>query len=253
MHRVLVILLSVAIVCNRGARAGELSIAAASDLVFCLEDLHRAFAKVHPDITLRATTGASGNIFAQINNGAPFDVYLSADMRYPRELIKAGLADEGSLTLYAIGHLVVWTASDEIDISEGVRSLTRGSVHKVAIANPEHAPYGRAARAALEYFNLWDVLKGKLVFGENIAQTAQFVETGNADAGVVALSIVLAPNLKWKGRWIAVPEHAYPPLEQGAVITKAGTTNPASAAYIEFLASREARRIFDRFGFRLPE
>jgi len=253
MHRVLVILLAVAIVCNRGARAGELSIAAASDLVFCLEDLHRAFAKVHPDITLKVTTGASGNIFAQINNGAPFHVYLSADMRYPRELIKAGLADEGSLTLYAIGHLVVWTASDEIDISEGVRSLTRGSVRKVAIANPEHAPYGRAARAALEHFNLWDVLKGKLVFGENIAQTAQFVETGNADAGLVALSIVLAPNLKSKGRWIEVPEHAYPRLEQGAVITKAGTTNPASSAYIEFLASREARRIFDRFGFRLPE
>jgi molybdate transport system substrate-binding protein len=148
---------------------------------------------------------------------------------------------------------VVWTASDEIDISEGVRSLTRGSVRKVAIANPEHAPYGRAARAALEHFNLWDVLKGKLVFGENIAQTAQFVETGNADAGLVALSIVLAPNLKSKGRWIEVPEHAYPRLEQGAVITKAGTTNPASSAYIEFLASRKARRIFDRFGFRLPE
>ena len=120
-------------------------------------------------------------------------------MRYPRELIKAGLADKESLTLYAIGHLVVWTASDEIDISTGVAALTSGAVRKVAIANPEHAPYGRAARAALEHFNLWDALKGKLVFGENIAQTAQFVETGNADAGIVALSIVLAPNLKSKG------------------------------------------------------
>jgi len=251
--RVLILLAALPFLLTHRMWAGEVSIAAASDLVFCLEELNKAFSKAHPDITLKSTTGASGNIFAQISNGAPFDVYLSADMRYPRELIKAGLADERSLTLYAIGHLVVWTARDGIDVSAGVPSLTSEAIHKVAIANPEYAPYGRAAKAALEHFKLWDALKEKMVFGENIAQTAQFIETGNADAGIVALSLVLAPRLTAKGRWTEIPEHTYPRLEQGAVVTKTGTSNPASAIYIGFLRSVEAREIFDRFGFRLPQ
>jgi molybdate transport system substrate-binding protein len=250
--RTLIFLVALAVLSHQRSMAGELSIAAASDLVFCLEDLNKAFGKAHPGITLKSTTGASGNIFAQISNGAPFDVYLSADMRYPRELIKAGLADEKSLVLYAIGHLVVLTASDAIDITAGLNSLTSDAIRKVAIANPEHAPYGRAAKAVLEHAHLWDELKKKIVFGENIAQTAQFIETGNADAGIVALSIVLAPGLKTKGHWIEIPEHTYPRLEQGAVVTKTGTSNPAAAIYIEFLGTAEARTIFDRFGFRLP-
>jgi molybdate transport system substrate-binding protein len=249
---VLIFLLALGISGAHRSLGSELSVAAASDLVFCLEELNQAFCKAHPEITIKSTTGASGNIFAQISNGAPFDIFLSADMRYPLELIKAGLAEKESLTLYAIGHLVVWTAKEELDLSEGIRSLTSRAIRRVAIANPEYAPYGRAAKAALMYFDLWLPLQEKLVFGENIAQTAQFVETGNADAGIVALSIVLAPALNSKEHWIEVPEHAHPHLEQGAVITKAGTLNPASAAYIEFLGSTEARRIFDRFGFRLP-
>jgi molybdate transport system substrate-binding protein len=253
MHRLLIVFLAVAVLGTHRALCGELSIAAASDLVFCLEELNRAFGKAHPEIRTKATTSASGSIFAQISNGAPFDIFLSADMRYPMELIKAGLADKQSLTLYAIGHLVVWTAKEEIDVSSGVPSLAGAAIRKVAIANPEYAPYGRAAKAALAYFHLWDALQEKLVFGENIAQTTQFVETGNADAGIVALSIVLAPSLSSQGHWIEVPEQAYPRLEQGAVITKAGTLNPASAAYIKFLGSEEARRIFDRFGFRRPK
>jgi molybdate transport system substrate-binding protein len=252
MRRPLIILLAIAAICGRTARASELSIAAASDLVFCLEELNSAFNKAHPEIALKLITGASGNLFAQISNGAPFDVFLSADMRYPLELIKSGFAQPESLTLYAIGHLVVWTASDAVDISSGIRSLTSPAIRKVAIANPEHAPYGRAAKAALTYFDLWNALQEKLVFGENIAQTAHFVETGNVDAGIVALSIVLAPSLSSKGRWIEVPEHAYSPLEQGAVVTRAGASNPASQLYIEFLRSAHARTIFDRFGFRLP-
>jgi molybdate transport system substrate-binding protein len=250
--RTLIVLVALAVLFPQRMQAGELSVAAASDLVFCLEELSMAFGKAHPNITLKSTLGASGTIFAQISNGAPFDVYLSADMRYPRELIKAGLADEKSLTLYAIGHLVVWTANDSIDVSAGIGSLTSEAIRKLAIANPEHAPYGRAAKAALEHFKLWDALQEKLVFGENISQTAQFIETGNADAGIVALSIVLAPSLSGKGKWIEIPEHTYPRIEQGAVITKAGASNPASAIYIEFLGSAEARKIFDRFGFRLP-
>jgi molybdate transport system substrate-binding protein len=253
MGRYLMILLALATICAQTARGRELSIAAASDLVFCLEELNKTFHQAHPEIVLKSITGASGNLFAQISYGAPFDVFLSADMRYPLELIKAGLASRESLTLYAIGHLVVWTTSDAVDISSGVRSLASPGVRAIAIANPEHAPYGRAAKAALASFHLWDAVQDKLVFGENIAQAAHFVETGNADAGIVALSIVLAPGLSSKGRWIAIPEHVHPPLEQGAVVTRHGASNPAAQVYLDFLRSAEARGIFDRFGFRLPQ
>jgi molybdate transport system substrate-binding protein len=253
MGRLLIILLAMAAIGGQTAHARELSIAAASDLVFCLEELNKTFHQAHPEIVLKSITGASGNLYAQISNGAPFDVFLSADMRYPLELIKAGLASPESLTLYAIGHLVVWTASDAVDISSGIRSLAAPGIRTVAIANPEYAPYGRAAKAALVYFDVWDAVQEKLVFGENIAQASHFVETGNADAGIVALSIVLAPGLSAKGRWIEVPEYAYSPLEQGAVVTRNGASNPAAQVYIDFLRSAEARAIFDRFGFRLPQ
>ncbi len=235
-------------------RAAEtVSIAAASDLVYCLDDLNAAFQKAHPDIALTSATGASGNIFAQIKNGAPFDIFLSADVNYPRELIKAGLADEKSLQPYAIGHLVIWTVREGVDLSAGLPALAAADLRKVAIANPEHAPYGRAAKAALENAKLWDTIKDKIVYGENIAQTAQFVETGNADAGIVALSLVLSPKLAKKGTWVEVPENAFPRLEQAAILTKKGAANPAAATYLEFLRSQEARAIFEKFGFRLPQ
>ncbi len=234
-------------------RAESLSIAAASDLVYCLDELHAAFRKAHPDVDLKSTTGASGNLFAQIQNGAPFDVFLSADLTYPRALIKAGLADENSLTVYAIGHLVVWTNKATVDVSAGLSALAGEGIQRIAIANPEHAPYGRAARAALEQGKFWESLQGKLVFGENIAQTAQFVETGNADAGIVALSLVLSPRLSKVGRWTEVPVDAYPKLEQAAIVTKRGASNPRAATYREFLRSPEARKVFDRYGFRVSE
>ncbi len=234
-------------------RASSLSLAAASDLVYCLEELNAAFSKEHPDIAIKTSTGSSGNFFAQIKNGAPFDLFLSADMTYPRELIKAGLADGASLTPYAAGKIVVWTAQDGVDVSKGLGALAGPDIRKVAIANPDHAPYGRAAKAALESAKLWDTVQAKLVQGENISQAAQFVETGNADAGIVALSLVLSPKLEKKGRWAVVPEELYPPLEQGAVLTAKGADNPAARTYLEFLRSPEARAIFDRFGFRLPE
>jgi molybdate transport system substrate-binding protein len=252
MLRIPLIFFAMAVTCGQ-ARSGELSIAAASDLVFCLEELNRDFSKAHPEIAVKLITGASGNLFAQISNGAPFDVFLSADMRYPLELIKAGLAEGKSLTLYAIGHLVVWTANEAIDISSGISSLAGQKIRKIAVANPEHAPYGRAAKAALEYFGVWNAVQEKLVFGENIAQAAQFVETGNADVGIVALSIVLAPSLSSKGHWVDVPDYAYPRLEQGLVVTRSGASNPASQLYVDFLGSAAARTIFNRFGFRLPQ
>lgn len=230
-----------------------LSIAAASDLVYCLEELNTTFQHSRPMVDLKVSTGSSGNFFAQIQQGAPFDIFLSADMKYPKELIKAGLADSSRLTLYAIGYIVLWSMRLDIEVARGLEILRDENITKVAIANPAHAPYGRAAKAALEHFKLWDQIQPKLVLGENIAQTAQFIQTGNVDAGIVALSLVVSPKLKNAGRYYLIPEASFPRLEQGAVLTKRGIKNPAAKHYLEFLRSAQAREIFNRYGFRLPK
>ncbi len=234
------------------AAAPTVAVAAASDLVFCLEALHTEFRGQSPGTRLQVSTGSSGNFFAQIRHGAPYDVFLSADLRYPRELIAAGEAERDSLMLYAIGRLVLWTTQRGLDPADLRVAARHPQVRRFAIANPAHAPYGRAAREALERAGVWDAVEPKLIFGENIAQTAQFVEKGGADAGLVALSLVLAPNLQGVGRWAEVPADWHAPLEQGAVLTTRGAGNPAARAYLEFLRSPAARRIFHRYGFRLP-
>lgn len=235
-----------------GRGAEPVAIAAASDLIFCLEALHGEFRRTHPDVTLRLSTGSSGNFFAQIKQGAPFDVFLSADLHYPRELIAAGLADATSVTPYAIGRLVVWTTRPQLDVTDLAALVRQSVVRKFALANPAHAPYGRAAREALVSYGVWADAAPKIVLGENIAQTAQFIQTGNAEAGIVALSLVLAPNLKGVGRWSLIPAEHHVPLEQGAVLTRRGSARPEAVRYLEFLRSTEARAVFERFGFQLP-
>lgn len=232
--------------------APVISLAAASDLVFCLDALHAEYRRESPGTRLQVSTGSSGNFFAQIRHGAPYDVFLSADLRYPRELIAAGEAERDSLVLYAIGRLVLWTTQRGLDPADLRATARHPQVRRFAIANPAHAPYGRAAREALERAGVWEAVQAKLIFGENIAQTAQFVQKGGADAGLVALSLVLAPNLQGVGRWVEVPEDWHSPLEQGAVLTTRGAGNPAARAYLEFLRSAAAREIFHRYGFRLP-
>jgi molybdate transport system substrate-binding protein len=231
----------------------SLSVAAAADLVYCLADLDAGFAKRHPEADVKVSTGSSGNFCAQIQNGAPFDVFLSADAGFPQTLAKAGLADADSLTIYAIGRIVLWTTKSDVDVTKGLAVTRADAVKKFAIANPAHAPYGRAAKAALEHAGLWSAAQPKLALGENIAQTAQFVQTGAADAGIVALSLVLSPALEKTGRWAEIPTDFYPKLEQAAILTTRGAKNPAARAYLTYLRSKEARAIFDRYGFRLPE
>lgn len=250
--RCLIAILGLALV-TLPVRGESVSIAAASDLVHCLGELNKAFAAGHPGVDLKTATGSSGNFFAQIKNGAPFDVFLSADVSYPQALIDAGLADKSTLSVYAVGRIVLWTTNEKVDITAGLMALTKPEVKKVAIANPDHAPYGKAAKAALEHFQLWEPLKDKIVLGDNIAQTAQFIQTGNADAGIVALSLVLAPSMANVGHWVEIPPDSYPPLKQAVVVTKQGQGNPAAAAYLTFLRSPEARAIFDKFGFMLPK
>jgi molybdate transport system substrate-binding protein len=233
------------------ARAETLHIAAASDLVYCLDALDKAFVAAHPDADLKVAVGSSGNFFAQIQQGAPFDVYLSADMKYPQALIDAGLAEKDSLTLYAVGRLALWTRNEKLTLNS-LSVLQRPEVRRIAIANPEHAPYGRAARTALEKAGLWKGVEKKIVLGENIAQTAQFVDTGNADIGVVAWSLLKAPQMEGRGRHYLLPLDSFPRLQQGAVLTRKGSRSALAQRYIEFLRSPAARAIFDRYGFLLP-
>ncbi len=232
------------------------ALAAASDLVFCLPALQAEFAKIEPHVALRVTTGSSGNFFAQITNGAPFDVFLSADLSYPRALIAAGAAEEQSLTLYGVGRLVLWTTRTDLDPATDLAAFVRNPlVTKLALANPTHAPYGRAAREALTTLGVWADAEPKVVLGDNIAQTAQFVETGHADAGIIALSLVLgAPSREsGRGRWAEIPTKLHAPLEQGAVLTTRGAANPAALRYLAFLRTPAARAVFERYGFRLPQ
>lgn len=252
MPRILRLLLGLAAALPGAQAAETVAVAAASDLVFCLEALRTEFARTEPAVAVRLTTGSSGNFFAQIRHGAPFDVFLSADVRYPRELVAAGAADGRSLALYAIGRIVLWTNRADLNPADPAALVRHPAVKKFAIANPQHAPYGQAAREALLALGVWTEVQPRLVLGENIAQTAQFVQTGNAEAGIVALSLVLAPALQGLGRWQELPESLYRPLEQALVLTVAGTRNPAAVRFAAFLRSPAARAVFERYGFRLP-
>jgi len=236
------------------ADAPKLTVAAAADLRFALDELASHFRAAHPGVELAITYGSSGNFLAQIQNGAPFDVFLSADVDYPRRLIAAGLASQDSLFLYGVGRIVVWVpAASPLDpAAQGIKVLDAPSVRHIAIANPQHAPYGRAAEAALRSLGVYDRVSPKLVLGENIAQTFEFVESGAAEVGIVALSLALAPSARGHGRYWEVPAEAYPKIEQGGVILSRAPAGPA-AQFRAFLLSTEARGILKKYGFSVPQ
>ena len=235
------------------AHERPLSVAAAANLVYVLDALNTAFLHGEPQTKVTVAMGASGNLVAQIRHGAPYDVFLSADLAYPSSLIASGDAEAKSLITFATGRLVLWTTQPNVNFSSLTAALEDPAIRKLAMANPDTAPYGQAAKQALEHLGAWSKLKGKLVLGENITQTAQFVETGNADAGLVALSLVLSPKLKNRGRWIEVPNDAHAPLAQGAVMTRRGANNPVAQRYLDFLQSKTARKVFGEYGYAVTE
>ena len=231
--------------------AQTLRIAAASDLQFVLPELTTQYEK-QSGVKLAVTYGSSGNLFAQIQNGAPFDLFFSADVNYPHQLVVAQLADASSLEVYAVGHLVLWLPPDSpLDPSGGLKILLDPRIQKVAIANPAHAPYGRAGVAILRDAGLYDQVKSKLVFGENISQAAQFVETGSAQAGFLAYSLTFSPAMK-TGKFWTIPTDKYPPVEQAAVLLNASSNKEAAITFLAFLRTPTARAIFERYGFFLP-
>ena len=234
------------------ATAEEITIAAASDLNFAFREIATEYEHTTGN-HVRLTLGSSGNFFAQIQNGAPFDLYFSADISYPKKLEEAGLAVLGSLYPYAIGRIVLWTGNEShLDLSKGLEILREPTIKKIAIANPKHAPYGRAAVAAMEYFKVYDQVKDKLILGENISQAAQFIESGACDVGIIALSLAVAPAMKSKGTYWEVPADAHLPLEQGAVILKSSKNQEAARQFLEFIKGPNGQEIMKRYGFTVP-
>jgi molybdate transport system substrate-binding protein len=231
------------------AVAEEITIAAASDLSFAFREIATEYENTTGN-HVRLTLGSSGNFFAQIQNGAPFDLYFSADIAYPRKLEEAGLTVPGSLYQYAVGRIVLWTGHESrIDVTQGFEALREPTVKKVAIANPKHAPYGRAAVAAMEYFKVYDQVKDKLILGENISQAAQFIESGACDIGIIALSLAVAPTMKSKGTYWEIPVGAHPPLDQGAVILKSSKQQESAKQFLAFIKGERGQEIMKRYGF----
>jgi molybdate transport system substrate-binding protein len=230
--------------------AQEITIAAASDLQFAMPELVRSFEQ-QTKARVKVSYGSSGNFFSQIQNGAPFDVYFSADIVYPQKLEAAGLTEPGTLHKYATGQLVIWVRNESrLELSKGLHVLSDPNIKKIAIANPTHAPYGRAAVAALKTEKLYEQVASRLVFGENILQTAQFVETGNADVGLIALSLAIAPAMKAKGRYVEVTSSAYPAIEQACVVVRNSRQKILARKFVDFVTGTEGKEVLNRFGFR---
>lgn len=252
MIRVFLVLCLFAITGVNRSVAEEITIAAASDLNFAFKEIVAEFEKTTGN-HVKLTLGSSGNFYAQIQNGAPFDLYFSADIAYPRKLEEAGLTVPGSLYQYAVGRIVMWTGNgSHLDFSKGLEILREPTIGKIAIANPKHAPYGRAAVAAMEHAQVYDRLKDKLVLGENISQAAQFVESGAADVGIIALSLALAPPMQAAGHYWEIPADAYPPIEQGAVILMGGKNQDSAKAFLSFIQGAEGQTMMKRYGFVVP-
>jgi len=228
--------------------AQTLRIAAAADLQYAMSDLAVQFEK-KSGVHVVATYGASGNFRSQIQNGAPFDLFFSADVEFPKQLISGGLAEADTLTLYAHGHLALWAAAEEkLELPrKGFEALKDPVVKRIAIANPELAPYGRAAVAALQKAGVYEAVRPKLIYGENISQAAQFAQSRNAQIGILALSLTFADGMK-KGETWEIPANLYPPVEQAAVVVSTSANKKAARAFLEFVTSREGQQILTSYG-----
>lgn len=247
------LMLAIAVGLVREAGADEITIAAAADLTFAFKDVTAKFQQQTGD-QVKLSLGSSGNFYSQIQNGAPFDLFFSADMNYATRLQDAGLTEPGSLTEYAIGKIVLWApSSSKLEVNAGLSALKDPGINKIAVANPEHAPYGRAAVAAMKHEGVYDAVKDKIVLGENISQTAQFVQSGNADIGIIALSLAMAPAMKDKGKYFEIPTDDYPPIEQAAVILKSSHKKDLARKFLAFIKTPEIGALMQRYGFAIPK
>lgn len=242
------LLLILSVTTANGQSGGSIRIAAASDLKFALDSVVSAFKKAHADSRIDVTYGSSGKLYEQISNGAPFDLYFSADIDYPLNLKKKGMAIS-DVQKYGVGRIVIWSKLMDPN-SAKIKSLVNKAVSKIAIANPRHAPYGQRAEEALKYYQIYNELSERLVYGENISQTAQFVTTGAADIGIIALSLALSPTMeKMNGHYWLIPELAHKPLNQGFVVLKHAEKNALANELKDFVLTKQALDILAYFGF----
>jgi len=254
LRLLLVLVLTSAVVVSAAGQEKAINVAAAADLSSALKEIGANFEK-QKGIEVKLSFGASGALTQQIENGAPFDVFLSADMGYPQKLISENHATSATLYRYAVGKLVLWSLPDSpLNFErDGMNAILDPSVQKIAIGNPEHAPYGRAAVAALKHAGLYEKVSARLVMGENIAQAAQFVESGNAQVGFVALAHAMAPEMQGKGKYWLVPADSYPPLDQGVIVISNAAHAKEAGEFVQFIKSKETAAILQRYGFTLPE
>ncbi len=249
---ILAIVVAIAWLAPAVALGEDLAVAAASDLNFAFKEVVAEYEKTtgrHVKLSL----GSSGNFYSQIQNGAPFDLYFSADVRYPQKLEESGHAVPGTLYRYAVGRIVLWAPKGSaVDVQKGLAVLLDPAVKKIAIANPKHAPYGRAAVAAIEHFKVHERVKDKLVLGENISQAAQFVESGASDIGIIALSLALAPSMKDVGQYWEIPADAHPVIEQGAIILKNSRNQEEARSFLGFIRTPQGQEVMKRYGFTFP-
>ena len=229
--------------------AQSITIAAAADLRFALDDITKLYKENHHDVKIDLIYGSSGNLFQQISNQAPYDLFFSADVSFAAKLDSLKLTSRKP-TIYAVGHLVLW--SNTKDVSKGLNLLKSRDVKKISIANPEVAPYGKRAVESLKFYNLYDQIKDKIVKGDNVSQAAQFVLTGNAEVGIIALSIALSPEMSAKGKYFLIDEKSYSKLEQAYVILKKSEKKKELLDFVKFLDTKKVKDIFNKFGFKLP-
>lgn len=243
-------LFGLSLLISLSAGAEKITVAAASDLKFAMDDIVSTFKSDHPGVEVEVVYGSSGNFHTQIQQGAPYDLFFSADIGFPRELAKNGLA-ASEVKPYAIGRIVLWSAT--LDASKmTLQNLIDPKITKIAIANPKHAPYGKRAEEALRASGLWEKVEPKLVFGETIVQTTQFAQTGNAQVGIIALSLVTNPELAKKGGYWLIPDSLHEPLEQGYIITKHGEASSLAKSFADYMSTVPVRTVMTKYGFVLP-
>lgn len=234
------------------AAPSMLQVAAASDLRFALDEIARLFER-DAGVRVRLTYGSSGQLATQVAEGAPFDVYFSANEAFVRALAEGGHIRSGTVQLYAIGRVVLWARRDSwLDVGQGMAALTDPRVRFVAVANPAHAPYGAAAVETLRRSGIYERVAPRLVLGENVSQTLQFVQTGNADVGIVALSLAVAPAVRGGGRYWLVPSYLHRPIRQAAGVVTRSRAAEAAAAFLAYVNGPTGRPVMRRFGFVLP-
>ncbi len=231
------------------AQEKKITVAVAANMQYAFAELKNEFEK-NNDMKVNVVVGASGNLTRQIVQGAPFDVFISADTKYPENVYSQGFAAEKP-KIYARGALVLWTTKEGLKLNPELQFLLLPGIKSIALANPKIAPYGTAAESLLKKYSLFEKLKNKLVYGESISQTSQFIASGNADVGFTAKAVVLSGQMKTRGRWIELDSKEYPPILQAAVLLKYGTKNHsvASKKFYEFLFSEKAKDIYKKYGY----